>query len=76
MTGSGFYVSADGDLVTNAHVVQGCTEAVVVERGAARIVARDSRNDLALLRLAARPEPGAVRPVLFRSTPLQLGESV
>ena len=76
VTGSGFYVSADGDLITNNHVIKGCDEAVVVKHGAARIMARDTRNDLALLHLAVRPDPGTVRPVVFRSTPMQLGESV
>ena len=76
VTGSGFYVSTNGDLITNNHVIKGCDDAVVVKHGTARIVARDARNDLALLHLAMRPEPGTVRPVAFRSTPMQLGESV
>ena len=76
VTGSGFYVSPNGDVLTNNHVVKGCDEAVVVKHGTARIVARDTRNDLALLHLVTRPEPGTVRPVAFRSTPMQLGESV
>ncbi len=76
VTGSGFYVSANGDLITNNHVIKGCDDAVVVKRGTARIVARDVKNDLALLHLVARPDTGTVKPVAFRSTPMQLGESV
>ncbi len=76
VTGSAFYVTADGDLVTNNHVVKGCDGAVVVRHGAAKIVARDNKNDLALLHLVARPEAGTVRPVSFRSAPIQLGEAV
>ncbi len=49
---------------------------MVVKHGTARIVARDAKNDLALLHLVARPEAGTVRPVVFRSTPMELGESV
>ena len=44
VTGSGFYVSAVGDLVTNNHVIKGCNDAVVVKHGTARIVARDARR--------------------------------
>lgn len=75
VTGSGFYVSTNGDLITNNHVIRGCDDAVVVKRGTARIVARDVRNDLALLHLVTRPDPGTTRPVAFRSTPMQLGET-
>ena len=76
VSGSGFYVSANGDLITNNHVIKGCEDAVVVKHGTAKIVARDGRNDLALLHLVTRPDLGTVRPVAFRSTPMQLGESV
>ena len=76
VTGSGFYVSAAGDLITNNHVIKGCDEAVVVKHGTARIVARDTRNDLALLHLVTRPDATTAKPVVFRSTPMQLGESV
>ena len=76
VTGSAFYVTTDGDLVTNNHVVKGCDGAIVVRHGAAKIVARDNKNDLALLHLVARPEAGTVRPVSFRSAPIQLGEAV
>jgi serine protease Do len=75
LTGSGFFVSGDGYLLTNSHVVAGCSEAVVLDQGAARVVARDNRNDLALLRLAtvsAEKKPIAVR---FRTGAVQLGEA-
>ena len=54
-TGSGFRVSAGGHILTNAHVVRGCTEVRVppspgaaARRGA--VAAQDKASDLALLR--------------------------
>lgn len=52
-SGTGFFVSASGQVITNAHVVEGCTDARIrgrsVSEATAKIVARDSINDLALL---------------------------
>ncbi len=53
-TGSGFRVSADGHILTNAHVVRGCREVRVPSASHARsrrvtVAARDDRADLALL---------------------------
>jgi serine protease Do len=53
--GSGIIWSDEGLLVTNAHVAQTGTAAVTLADGTtstARLVARDPRRDLALLRLA------------------------
>jgi TPR repeat protein/S1-C subfamily serine protease len=55
-TGSGFYVSADGDIVTNQHVVDGCAEMRLPEGALLQILAVDKANDLALLK---GPKPGA-----------------
>jgi S1-C subfamily serine protease len=55
-TGTGFFVSSDGHVLTNAHVVKGCTSTVVSQPGGrsepARIIATDATNDLALLSVA------------------------
>jgi serine protease Do len=52
-TGTGFFVSDAGHILTNAHVVKGCTSTMVAQPGGksefARIVAVDATNDLALL---------------------------
>jgi S1-C subfamily serine protease len=53
--GTGFFVTADGYVVTNAHVVEGCDDPKVVyglaEPVPAVVLARDSANDLALLKV-------------------------
>ncbi|GGF45940.1 serine protease [Azorhizobium oxalatiphilum] len=72
-TGSGFFVTADGVALTNAHVVEGCTEATISGYGKAKIVTRDQTNDLALLKII---DAGKTTPAKFRSQPLQLGESI
>lgn len=52
-TGSGFVVSKQGHVLTNAHVVENCREvragAPVATARATTVTARDPRNDLALL---------------------------
>lgn len=69
--GSGFFVSSDGLLVTNNHVVERCTTITVVGSGPAVVAARDVANDLALLR--TRTGSFAVG---LRNTPINLGEQV
>lgn len=52
-TGSGFVVSASGHLLTNHHVVNGCTNLKIRDSAKLEhdvtVVATDARNDLALL---------------------------
>lgn len=51
VSGSGFAVSAEGHIVTNDHVVAGCQRVTIAPGNAeATVVARDARNDLALLK--------------------------
>ena len=52
-TGTGFFVSGTGYLVTNFHVVDGCS-AIKTQTGALTVVGHDERNDLAVLK-AAQP---------------------
>ena len=79
-TGSGFVVSADGGIVTNAHVVDGA-EQVSVKLGTdgpempATVVASDLSKDLAILRVDTGGQ--ALRPLaLADSSNLQVGDSV
>ena len=60
--GSGFFISADGYVVTNNHVVQGGKEITVVETDGtelkATLVGRDPKTDLALVKVKVdKPAP-------------------
>lgn len=71
-SGTAFFVSAEGWLVTNAHVVDGCKSVTVVGRGEVTDLKVDVQNDLAVGRSV-----GAVPPVLkLRNSEPRLGEDV
>jgi S1-C subfamily serine protease len=56
--GTGFFVSKDGRLLTNFHVINSCRQLTVQSgrlSGAARVVATDGANDLALLAANLKP---------------------
>ena len=59
--GSGFIVSADGDIITNYHVVKNADEVVVKlsdrREFTAEVVGHDERSDLALLSIDAEDLP-------------------
>jgi len=68
--GTGFFIAADGSLLTAAHVVTECRRTVIVSRfvppTAVDIIAADARQDLALLRASHLHPPGILplgRPV-------------
>ena len=68
-TGSGFIINSDGQILTNNHVVQGATQLTVKladkKEYKAKVVVRDPRSDLALIKIEA---PG-------KMPSLHLGES-
>jgi S1-C subfamily serine protease len=76
-TGTGFVVSTNGHLVTNAHVVQGCVGDILGNlTGEApaklRLVSSDETNDLALLQAT-----GTFKDIAkIRDKPTQSGDSV
>ncbi len=75
-SGTGFVV-ADGKLMTNHHVIEGCNRLVVQnaakQRVPARVTASDDRLDLALLTAA----PSVGPPLVFRESPaVRRGETV
>ena len=75
--GSGFIVNADGYVVTNNHVVDGATEIKVTladgRELAAKVLGRDPKTDLALLKIDAT---GLPLIALGDSIQLQVGEPV
>lgn len=57
-SGSGFYVSGQGHIITNHHVIDGCREVKVHSKGKVlktKRIADDKRNDLALLKISEKP---------------------
>ena len=58
--GTGFFITVEGLMVTNAHVVEGCSTVTVVSERAgtslAEVVARDTTNDLALVKVKSKPQ--------------------
>lgn len=73
---TGIFISAEGHVLTNSHAVNQCAIMEVGYDGqnyAAQLVAKDARNDLAVIRVDRTPESMA----LFRSSgSIALGESV
>lgn len=57
--GSGFFVSKAGHILTNAHVVEGCSSVTIKAdgqtSGTGSVFARDAQNDLALIKIANSP---------------------
>lgn len=54
-TGSGFFVSREGHIVTNAHVVSQCITVRLSNGSVLRTVAVDAQSDLAILQASAKP---------------------
>jgi serine protease Do len=75
--GTGFIISPDGYILTNAHVIQGAAQIDVTVNGyaqpfAARVVGRDPALDLAVLKISA-PRPLPTLP-LGNSKTTQVGQ--
>ncbi|WP_188849040.1 S1C family serine protease [Aureimonas glaciei] len=71
-SGSGFVVSADGWVLTNAHVAGSCRQVLVGTYGPADSVVLDRVNDLALVHVGARLGP----PLRLAAGMPRLGEDV
>lgn len=77
--GSGFIVDTAGHILTNAHVVEGFDEVTVITHSGttykAKVVGRDNRSDLALVKIENPKEP--LQPaVLGSSSNLRVGQIV
>ncbi|MEO8507936.1 MAG: trypsin-like peptidase domain-containing protein, partial [Betaproteobacteria bacterium] len=71
--GSGFIVSPDGFIVTNAHVVDGASEVTVKltdrREFTAKVIGTDKRTDIALIKIEAKNLPAldmSVKPAVKR----------
>lgn len=72
--GSGVIVSADGYIVTNAHVVDKADEIIVAlsdgKKSVAKVIGSDKDSDLAVIKI----EMSGLTPLTFRSTPVRVGD--
>lgn len=72
-SGSGFAVTDDGWILTNAHVVKGCQRVEIGNTGQAEDIRFDSHDDLALIKAPA----GVKTQALFlRRDVIRLGEDI
>lgn len=77
-TGSGFFVNAQGDIITNNHVVEGADEITIQLHGSkttykAKVIGRSPDFDLALIRAEGVPA-SAIKPIpLGDSSRLDVG---
>lgn len=75
--GTGFFISSDGYLVTNYHVIEGGTKVTVTmhndQEYDAEIIGYESSNDLALLKVDAQDLPYVT---IGKSSSLQVGDQV
>lgn len=58
-TGTGFFVSPQGHLITNQHVISGCSNVSYIVRGEQKslvVIGIDERNDLAILKASSLPD--------------------
>ena len=77
--GSGIFIGAGGEVLTNAHVVEDCRSIKLTFANgspeAATLLARDEQNDLAVVRTKRKHDTAAV--AAFREAPpLRAGDSV
>ena len=72
-SGTGFAVTPDGWILTNAHVIQDCGRIEVKGNGDATDPRIDEINDLAVVKISAS-EP--LKPMVFRKSPTRLGEDI
>lgn len=72
-SGSGYFLSDQGHVGTNYHVVEDCSRLEVAGFGHARVIRQDERNDLAIVQIDDGAVPEFAR---FRPLPVRRGEAV
>ena len=71
--GTGFFVSSDGEILTNNHVVAGCRNLTIKEGQPVQVISREPSSDLALVKSNHKPDQFAV----FRSGPVpRIGDTI
>lgn len=74
-TGTGFFITGNGHILTNAHVVKGCTKVDLQQPGdlaqSGRVMATDEQNDLAVIVTDMKPPAVAAMRIEVR-----LGENI
>lgn len=77
-TGTGFYVTRQGHVVTNRHVIDGCTAVAIArpngQRLNLRVLGEDALNDLAILQLAGTTSP--MLQMRGQGAPIRAGDRV
>ncbi|WP_131669012.1 S1C family serine protease [Psychrobacter pygoscelis] len=72
--GSGVIVSADGFIVTNAHVIEKADEITVAfndgRKSRAKVIGTDPDSDLAVIKV----EMSGLTPLAFRKAPIEVGD--
>ena len=76
MSGSGFFISNLGHVLTNAHVVKGCKRVSVGNSSSnqvsAEVISKDKQNDLALLKLFSMDKASASSKSLIKGLDIKL----
>ncbi len=77
--GTGFFVDQEGDVITNAHVLQGASRAVIKttdgkEHAVQRVLAEDKEGDL--VRVSVEISKEAVRPLPVTAELPEVGERI
>ncbi|NWG02815.1 MAG: trypsin-like peptidase domain-containing protein [Syntrophaceae bacterium] len=77
--GKGFFISREGDVITNRHLLEGASRAEIKASDGmlypvTRVVTEDKEADL--IRLSVEIPPGTVHPLAISTVLLQLGERV
>lgn len=75
-SGTGFFVSAQGHVITNAHVVPACQELTLggAVSGPARIIGVDKERDLAVLKYDGRVP--RIAPIRWNLASLRIGQDL
>lgn len=79
--GSGLFISKDGYVLTNAHVVGYADQVRIVTsgkqtKGVAKVVRRNDRRDVALLKVESSDVPSNLSPLPIRRSLPKVGEDV